>query len=357
MKHFSLKCKINLLIILVTTIYIAGCSSDGVIYVQNLKCENLNNPLGINNLNPRFSWINISEQNGAYQTAYQILVATEIDKLTEDKQDYWDSKKVDSSESNLITYNGKKLISGQILYWKVRVWDESNKVSIWSEPAKFSIGLLEPNDWSALYIGFTDENKNEVNLSVNSDSGNENVNGFSLAPQFHKQFTVDNPDKKETFNLHVNSLGYHEVYLNGKKVSEDVLSPAVSQFNKRSLINTYDVTEYIKSGQNNLIVWLGSGWYTEGLPGVAGNGPAFKAQLEEVSGDNITDILVTDESWTARNSEYERISNWRSGRYGGETINGNLETRKIAIENPDQLKWNKVSLVDIPVHEVTPQMA
>ena len=356
MKHFSLKGNIKLLIILVTTILIAGCSSNERLYIQNLKCENLNNPLGINSLQPRFSWINITEQPGAYQTAYQIIVATEIDKLTEDRSDYWNSEKVNSSESNLITYNGNKLKSGQLLYWKVRVWDENNQISKWSEPAKFSIGLLEPNDWSASYIGFKEENKSEDNLSVNSDVYNENVNGFSLAPQFRKQFTVDNPGKKGAFILHVNSLGYHEVYLNGKRVSDDVLSPAVTQFNKRSLINTYDVTDYIKSGQNNLIVWIGSGWYTEGLPGVVGNGPIFKAQLEKVSGNTISKILITDESWTARNSEYERISNWRSGRYGGETIYGNLETRKLALESPDELAWNKVTIVEIPIHEVTPQM-
>src|SRR5690606_27968299 len=105
---------------------------------------------------------------------------------------YWNSGKVNSSESNLITYDGNKLNSGQLLYWKVRVWDENNKVSKWSEPAKFSIGLLEPNDWSASYIGFTEENKSENNLSVNSDVDYENLNGFSLAPQFRKQFTVDN---------------------------------------------------------------------------------------------------------------------------------------------------------------------
>lgn len=39
---------------------------------------------------------------------------------------------------------------------------------------------------------------------------------------------------------------------------------------KMKLKNTDDVTDYIKAGQNNLIIWIGSGWYTEGLPGVTG---------------------------------------------------------------------------------------
>lgn len=345
MKHFYLQYETKLIVILLTTFLIAGCTSNFPIRIQNLTCENLHEPLGINSLQPHFSWINISEKQNKHQTAYQLIVATEIDLLTEDNSDYWNSGKVTSSESNLIRYNGKDLNSGQILYWKVRVWDENNQVSKWSKPAKLSIGLLKPDDWSASYIGF-----------IESDSGTGEVNGFQQTPQFRKQFSVNTLDKKESFILYVNSLGYHEVYLNGKKVGDDVLSPAVTQFDKRSLTNTYDVTDFIKSGQNNLIIWLGSGWYTEGLPGVVGKGPLFKAQLEKVSRNNINKILVSDESWTARNSEYERISNWRSGSYGGEIVKGNLEMRNIALESPDQLTWSKVTTVNIPEHEVTPQM-
>jgi alpha-L-rhamnosidase len=330
---------------IISLFFILGCTKNSHLTVTDLKCNHLINPLGINSLQPHFSWINIAEQQGASQSAYQILVASSSDKLSEQKTDYWDSGKTGSSESNLIQYTGDEPNPGQTLYWKVRVWNENDRVSAWSEPAKFSIGLLEPSDWSASYIGYTD-----------SDLDNENMSGFHLAPQFRKQFVVDARDKKERYVLHVNSLGYHEVYLNGNNVSDDVLSPAVTQFNKRSLVNTYDITDYIKSGQNDLIIWIGSGWYSEGLPGVVGNGPVFKAQLENITGDKNNTILVSDESWSARNSEYERIGNWRSGQYGGEIINGNLETRNVVFESPDDVEWNKVTIVTIPVHEVTPQM-
>src|SRR5690606_17095109 len=93
--------------------------------------------------------------------------------------------------------------------------------------------------------------------------------------------------------LHVNSLGYHEVYINGERVGNGVLAPAVSQFDKRSLINTYDISGHLKKGENDLILWLGSGWYTEGLPGVVNNGPVVRAQLEKVENNNSEVVLAT----------------------------------------------------------------
>ena len=80
--------------------------------------------------------------------------------------------------------------------------------------------------------------------------------------------------------LHVNSLGYHEVYVNGKHVGDAVLTPAVSQFDKRSLIVTYDISELVRKGSNEIVLWLGKGWYRDGLPGVVEGGPFVRAQLE-----------------------------------------------------------------------------
>ena len=97
--------------------------------------------------------------------------------------------------------------------------------------------------------------------------------------------------------LHVNSLGYHEVYVNGKAVSDAVLTPAVSQYNKRSLSVTYDVTSFLKDGENDIVLWLGKGWYNEGLPGVVEGGPFVRAQLEVQKRGTWQTCLVTDNSW------------------------------------------------------------
>ena len=120
---------------------VSGTLSDRMI-VSDLQCENLYDPLAVNTIHPRFSWKNSSDRQGASQTAYQIVVATEPDRLSEKKADRWDSGKISSSESILIKYAGDKLETGQLLYWKIRVWDEDDRVSDWSKPAKFGIGLL-----------------------------------------------------------------------------------------------------------------------------------------------------------------------------------------------------------------------
>lgn len=316
--------------------FLTGCVQHETFYVTGLACENLREPMGINTCKPRFSWKNKSDQQGANQTAYQLLVASSIRHLNDDNGSYWDSGKIESPDISA-EYNGKSLQSGQLLFWKIRTWDEHGKVSKWSKPSSFSIGLLDKEDWEASYIGYPSEK------------------GFYACPQLQKKFSITKK-KNDTYLLHVNSLGYHEVYINGDKVGEDVLSPAVSQFNKRSLVVTYNVTPLLKGGNNELIIWLGSGWYTEGLPGVTGSGPVVRAQLEHVNEEAKEIVVSTDDSWVGRNSEYERISNWRSGRYGGEIVTGNLEARNKALQTPDALTWEKVIIAEVPEHEASPQM-
>ncbi|MBK6283873.1 MAG: hypothetical protein IPF54_15565 [Draconibacterium sp.] len=109
----------------------------------DLRCEYLSNPLGINNVNPGLSWKITSNKNGTSQSAYQLLVASKSTLLTEQNADLWNSGKVSSSTSLLVSYNGKQLASRSLVYWKVRIWDETGNVSDWSEVAAFSVGLLE----------------------------------------------------------------------------------------------------------------------------------------------------------------------------------------------------------------------
>lgn len=329
---------IKFITLVIVTAFTLGCSLHAEFSVSDLTCENLNEPLGISTLHPRFSWKNRSTRQGASQTAYQILVSGNTERLNEEEADFWNSGRIESLSSVLIEYTGKPLNPGQLLFWKVRAWDENGNTSPWSKTARFSTGLINKSDWTASYIGYPSEK------------------GFYACPQLRKTFSIDKEKKNEPFLLHVNSLGYHEIYINGEKVGDDVLSPAVSQFNKRSLVVTYDVTLYLKKGSNDLIIWLGSGWYTEGLPGVIGNGPLVKAQLERISEGTKEIVVYTDASWVGRDSEYTRISDWMSGRYGGETIADNLETRNTVFTNPDELIWEKVALSEIPEHEVTPQM-
>jgi len=328
--------RINLIFPTLLYFIFTSCNSGNQLRLYDFKCENLHNPAAIDKTIPRFSWKIESDQNSTEQTAFQLLVASDVSLLKEGEADFWDSGKVESSSSILVPYSGKKLSSGIAAFWKVRVWDNHGNVSQWSEPATFGIGLLNSDDWQAKYIAF------------NTDAG------FRECPQLFTSFNVEQPGKK--YLLQVNSLGYHEVYLNGQKVGNGVLTPAVSQFNKRSLINTYDVSDLIQKGRNDLLLWLGSGWYTTGLPGVVNDGPVVRAQLEKVTGNQRNVIVATDSNWKGRISSYTRYGNWKPQRFGGEIVNGTLAKGDLQVDAPNR-DWNPVSVIDVPAHAVSPQMA
>ena len=121
--------------------------------ISGLRSEYAKNPLGIEVKNPRLSWLLESSVRGQKQTAYQVLVASSNELLEKNQGNLWDSGKVSSGESIHIIYKGKELTSFMSCFWKVRVWDKDGKESGWSEPALWSMGLLNSSDWKAKWIG------------------------------------------------------------------------------------------------------------------------------------------------------------------------------------------------------------
>ena len=256
-----------------------ACQDSSLLVVNQLQCELLDAPLAIDNITPHFSWKMSCKQNEAASTAYQILVATELDKLNEQEADLWNTGKVMDESSNGIVYQGKPLATRSLAYWKVRVWNQNDMPSDWSKPTRFGIGLLTEKDWSAdtRYIGIAQPDEKT-----------------QIAPLLKKQFVYE--PGKETVLLHVNSLGYHEAFINGKPVSDAVLAPAVSQFGKRSQFVTYDVTPLLKKGENELMLSTGIGWYQTHSKEVVAGGPYVRAQLDAVTAAGANTLVVTDDS-------------------------------------------------------------
>lgn len=121
--------------------------------VGTLRCEHLECPQGIDVPRPRLSWMLESTQRDVKQSAYQILVASSAQQLAQNRGDLWDSGKVASEESILVPYAGQPLVSRQEYFWKVRVWDARGKVSAWSQPAWWTMGILNADEWHAQWIG------------------------------------------------------------------------------------------------------------------------------------------------------------------------------------------------------------
>src|SRR5205823_14124677 len=103
-----------------------------VLTPTSLRTEYHTNPLGIDAIKPRFSWLlqsNRPEVRGQKQSAYEILVATSREKLDTGDGDLWKSGKVASDDTSQIVYAGEALKSGQECWWKLRTWNASDEPS------------------------------------------------------------------------------------------------------------------------------------------------------------------------------------------------------------------------------------
>ena len=120
--------------------------------VTNPRCEYLTNPTGIDTTQPRLSWVVDSPDRGEKQSAWQVLVASTAENLTNGQGDLWDSGKVPGDATSQIAYAGSPLVSRAACFWKVRAWNKDDQPSPWSAQATWSIGLLNAGDWSAKWI-------------------------------------------------------------------------------------------------------------------------------------------------------------------------------------------------------------
>ena len=304
-------------------------------YLAELKCENLIDPLGIDNVTPHFSWKLKGDGWKGGQTYYEIQVASDSILLVQDKADLWNTGKLKSKTSVMVPYQGKALTSRSLCYWRVRVWDAKKQASSWSPVARFGVGILDQSQMKGEYIGASVEG------------------GKICAPILRKKVKLT---QGETSFLHVNTLGYHEIYINGRKVGEDVLTPAVSHLSKRSLIVTYDITPYLREGENDLLIWLGQGWYKTTTFGAAYEGPLVKAELDVLRNGKWEVVTKTDGLWYGCESGYSDTGTWRALQFGGERVDGRILPRDLSTQALDKMKWTPVVKVNVPDHIASPQM-
>jgi alpha-L-rhamnosidase len=144
--HWALFLMIALLSIALPALS-AGVAQTFRLSIVRLRCEYLKDPLGIEVLKPRLSWVLQSKERGAKQTAYQVLVASTPELLAKNQGDLWDSGRVDSDQTIQVVYAGAPLKTRMDCYWKVRVWGRLGQATNWSKSAHWSMGLLDPADW------------------------------------------------------------------------------------------------------------------------------------------------------------------------------------------------------------------
>ena len=248
--------------------------------IYDLKTEYLRDPMGIDALQPRFSWKLNSNKNGVVQKSYRIVARTGETIL-------WDSGLVASSQSQRVRYEGEPLVSRQQVEWTVTVMVQDDFLDVetaTSSPARFEMGLLEKADWTAQWI----EPEDEVDPEA-----------LKPAPYLRKTFTV-RPGLVRA-RIYQTAHGLYEFWLNGQRGTEDVFKPGLTSYYYRIQYQTYDVTGLLQEGENVWAVALGDGWWRGSTGGTLKNNFGYKlhffGQLELYYDDGTSEMIGTDESF------------------------------------------------------------
>ena len=312
------------------------------IQIDELRVEYASQALGIDQPNPRLGWHTNTDLPSIYQAAYQIQVATTVKALSDGRtgsDDYWDSGWVESTNSVHVPYAGRPLQSRDRCHWRVRIRDQHGRTSPWSEPDRWTMGLLDSSDWNAEWISHQYAPVSGRRTPFRSEA-REFDDSDSLATYFRHEVDLAGDIVRATATI--TGLGYYELSLNGDRAGEAVLDPAFTDYQRTIGYRTYDVTQHLRPRQKNTIdVILGGGFYnlpTQDLFQInranwkTPNKLLFNLLVEYADGS--TREVVSDDSWR-----------WRYGPIvhnslrGGETIDLNRA--------PDA--WKPVVLVPAPV--------
>ena len=300
--------------------------------VTGLRVEYLTNPLGIDAARPRLSWRITSAERNTVQAAYQVQV-TRSERLI------WDTGRIPGDSSVFVAYTGPDLESRRRYEWRVRVWDAKGRESAWSAPASWEMGLREPSQWTAAWIGA-------------APSPTDSVGGPS--PLLRRAFRVSGVVARA--RLYATSLGLYEAYLNGMRVGDQLFTPGWTSYSRRLQYQTYDVTKLLKPGDNALGAVLGDGWYRgqlgfEGRRNVYGKRIGVRLQLEIIYQNGRIERVVSDSQWKTATGPIQA-----SDIYGGETYDARLERGGWAAVPYDDSQWGRVVLLNPPpARLVTPE--
>ena len=319
---------IILSLIFISSVY---AQSDYNLSLKNLRVEYKTNPVGIDDKLPRFCWEITSDKKNTNQTAYEIIFANSFEGFGNESNILF-RQKVDSDQSAQAEYKGPALRSRQRVYWKVRIRDNYGRLSDWSEPAYWEMGLLEGKDWTAKWI--------EADI-------NEDINSAQPADYFRKKFKLSKPIKSA--RLYITSHGLYESFLNGQRVGDRVFTPGWTSYNKRLQYQVYDVTNLLNKGSNAIGVTIGDGWYRGYLgwvdkKNVYGDKLSLLAQLEVFYEDGSKEMIITDKNWKSTNSGPIRSSDI----YMGESYDATKEMPGWSKPDFNDQNWDKVKIKNLP---------
>jgi alpha-L-rhamnosidase len=164
------------------------------------------------------------------------------------------------------------------------------------------------------------------------------------ARMVRKEFALAKPVARAT--AYVCGLGLFEMYLNGAKVGDHVLDPALTDYDKRDLYETFDVTSQLKQGTNAIGVILGNGRFYSPRPKTArGYGqPRLLLQVNVEYADGSTQQIISDESWKLTSDGPIRANN----EYDGEEYDARKEMKGWSEAGFDDSGWAAAQIVAAP---------
>ncbi|MFO7617984.1 MAG: glycoside hydrolase family 78 protein [Bacteroidales bacterium] len=343
MRISALLSKSGWLLTLCLSLFTAGLAQyqpKAYIEVTNLRTEYTENPVGIDVIRPRLSWETKANVRDVRQIAYDIKVATSPENLAKGSPLVWTSKKVMSTQSNQVEYGGPPLKSGERLYWSVRIWDNHYRISDWSKPAFWEMGLIKASDWKASWIEPADAGGNI------QDQPN---------PYLRKSFRIGK--RIRSARLYISAHGLYQLEINGMKPNDWLFTPGWTSYNKHLQYQTYDVTEQLQNGQNVIGVVLGNGWYRgpfswDNFTNYYGPSTGLIAQMKIVYRDGSSELVVTDRTWKSGKGPVRM-----SEIYHGELYDARLEIPGWSSPKFNDDDWQPVQVKTHPKEVLAAQTA
>lgn len=309
--------------IILTGLFLLVTIVNAQLRVVNTFVENRHKPMGLDEPQPRFTWIIASDDRQVLQNAYEIRVSDSRENLEEGEHLLWSTGKIQSSQSVHIDYTGESLKPGTRYFWRVKVWDNKGNVSKWSETDWWQTGLMDPSAWEADWVSAEHEN---------------NITAY----YFRKDFLTDKKKEILKATAYLTVRGMYEASINGKRVGNAYLTPGWTSYNNRIQYQVYDVKEILDKGQNTIGVILGEGWYKGRISRkVYGSETAMLVQLVIEYADGETIIIKSNDTW--KTSTGPVIS---SSIYDGEIYDSGKEIIGWDCSGFDDSSWKRVLVKD-----------